>query len=66
MFGFGNTFTVEFIGGSRDGDVIQAKGAPDFLKFNSGNRWIEVYERQNEAPPIIYVQIGYAEEEQWK
>ena len=63
---FEDTVTVEFIGGSRDGEVIQAEGAPDFLEVKPGNGWIEVYERQNEVPPFIYVQIGYAQEEQWR
>jgi len=26
----------------------------------------EIYERQNEQPPFVYVQIGYAENEKWK
>jgi len=63
---FGDTFTVEFAGSSRDGEVIQARQAPDCLKVKAGNRWFEIYERQNEEPPLFYVQVGYAEEEQWK
>lgn len=61
----GDTVTVEFVGGSRDGDVILVRSASDFLKVKTGNNWSEIYERQNEEPPFVYFQIGYAEEEQW-
>jgi hypothetical protein len=27
---------------------------------------LEIYERQNEEPPFVYVQIGYAEDKTWK
>jgi hypothetical protein len=63
---FGDSFTVEFFGGSRDGDVVKSKGIPDFLEVKCGKGWIEVYERQNDGSPFIYAQIGYAEEEQWR
>jgi hypothetical protein len=60
-----STFPIEFIGGSRDGEVMLARNAPQFLEVKAGNGWSEVYERQNEEPPFVYVQIGYAEKEQW-
>ena len=63
---FGNTVNLELIGGSRDGELVEAKEAPDFLKVKVGKEWSEIYERQNDAPPFVYVQIGYVAEEQWK
>lgn len=62
---FLESFPIQFIGGSRDGEVIYARDAPDFSEVRPGNGWIEVYERQNEEPPFVYVQIGYVREEQW-
>jgi hypothetical protein len=62
---FESNLTMEFVGGSRDGEMIEATGAPDYFEVEFGDRWIEVYERQNDEPPFVYVQIGYAEEEQW-
>ncbi|MDR3406249.1 MAG: hypothetical protein P4L99_27445 [Chthoniobacter sp.] len=62
---FGDTVTAELVGGSRDGGVFMVKDAPEFLKWKLENGWAEIYERQNEEPPFVYVQIGYAEEEQW-
>jgi hypothetical protein len=58
-------FTIEFIGGSRDGESILASSAPEHLEVKAGNGWSEVYERQNDEPPFVYLQIGYAEKEQW-
>jgi len=59
------TFPIEFIGGSRDGEIILASNAPEHLEVKAGSGWSEVYERQNEQPPFVYVQIGYASKEQW-
>lgn len=60
-----STFPIEFIGGSRDGEVIDATSAPDYLEVESGE-FTEIYERQNSEPPFVYVQIGYAGNETWK
>lgn len=60
------TFPIEFIGGSKDGEVIEATTAPDFCEVIVGERVREIYERQNSEPPFIYVQIGYAGNETWK
>jgi hypothetical protein len=59
-------FPIEFIGGSRDGDVINVTSAPEYYEVVAGDRTKEIYERQNEEPPFIYVQIGYAKNETWK
>ncbi|HEY3900522.1 MAG TPA: hypothetical protein VGM54_18085 [Chthoniobacter sp.] len=59
-------FPIEFIGGSKDGDVIDATSAPDYYEVIAGESTKEIYERQNDAPPFIYVQIGYAKNETWK
>jgi ethanolamine utilization protein EutA (predicted chaperonin) len=61
-----STFPIEFIGGSRDGEVAQATSAPDFHEVIVSGGMKEIYERQNNAPPFIYVQIGYARNETWK
>lgn len=60
------SFPIEFIGGSRDGEVIDATAAPDHYKVPVGGGLNEIYERQTDEPPFIYVQIGYAENETWK
>ena len=54
------TFPIEFIGGSKDGEVIEATAAPDYYEVIAGENMKEIYERQNSGPPFIYVQIGYA------
>lgn len=59
-------FTVEFIGGSRDGEVMEATAAPPFCEVAVGAERMEIYERQNNEPPFIYVQVGYAGNETWK
>ena len=61
-----STFEIEFIGGSRDGDVIEATAAPDYLGVTVVESVQEIYERQNSEPPFVYVQIGYAGSETWK
>ena len=58
-------FPIEFIGGSRDGEVIEATAAPDYFEVIAGDVK-EIYERQNSRPPFVYVQIGYAGNETWK
>ena len=59
------TFPIEFIGGSRDGEVIEATAAPDNLEVAVDGGLMEIYERQSSEPPFVYVQIGYAENETW-
>lgn len=61
-----STFPIEFIGGSRDGEVINATAAPGHLEVVVAGGLKEIYERQNDEPPFVYVQIGYAENETWK
>ena len=60
------TFPIEFIGGSKDGEVIEATAAPDYYEVIADKDVKEIYERQNSEPPFIYVQIGYAGNETWK
>ena len=60
------SFPIEFIGGSRDGEVIAATSAPDHYVVSAGDDVREIYERQNDQPPFVYVQIGYAENETMK
>ena len=60
------TFPIEFIGGSADGAVIEVTVAPDHFEVNVGGGIKEIYERQNDEPPFVYVQIGYAGNETWK
>ncbi len=59
-------FPIEFIGGSRDGEVIEATAAPDYFEMPVDGGFKEIYERQNAEPPFVYVQIGYAKSETWK
>jgi len=60
------TFSIEFIGGSRNGEFIKATLAPLFYEVTVGGDVMEIYERQNDESPFIYVQIGYAGNETWK
>ena len=60
------TFPIEFIGGSRDGEIIEATAAPDHFEVLVDGGFKEIYERQNSEPPFVYVQLGYAENETWK
>jgi hypothetical protein len=62
----GNRFPIEFIGGSRDGEIVEATAAPDHFEVALDNGMKEIYERQNDEPPIVYVQIGYAGNETCK
>ena len=59
-------FPIEFIGGSRNGEIIEATDAPDHYEVLVGGGLKEIYERQNSEPPFVYVQIGYAKNETWK
>ena len=61
-----STFPIEFIGGSRDEEILEATAASDHDEVSVGGGLKEIYERQNNEPPIVYVQIGYAENETWK
>jgi len=61
-----STFPIEFIGGSRDGEIIEATAAPDHYEVLLDGGFKEIYERQNNQPPFVYVQIGYAQNETWK
>ena len=61
-----HTFPLEFIGGSRDGAIIEATAAPDHYEVIIGDGVKEIYARQNNVPPFVYVQIGYAGNETWK
>jgi hypothetical protein len=61
-----STFSIEFVGGSRDGEIIDATSAPGHVKVIVAGGLKEIYERQNDEPPFVYVQIGYAENETWK
>src|SRR6266446_406568 len=60
------TFSVEFVGGSIHGEVIEVPIAPQSYEVTVGKGVREIYERQNDRPPFIYVQIGHAENEPWK
>jgi len=59
-------FPIEFIGGSQDGDFIEATTAPEHCEVAVCDDVMEIYERQNDDPPFVYVQIGYAGDETWK
>jgi len=59
-------FPIEFIHGSRDGEVIDATSAPEHIEVPVNAGMNEVYERQSDEPPFVYIQIGYAENETWK
>lgn len=57
------SFPVEFVGGSRDGATIEAENAPEVVLVKAAGNMNEVYVKQNQAPPFVYVQVGYAENE---
>ncbi|HSI12151.1 MAG TPA: hypothetical protein VK961_08910 [Chthoniobacter sp.] len=59
-------FPIEFVGGSRDGEIIEATAAPAYFEVVAGESMKEIYERQSDQPPFVYVQIGYAPKETWK
>ena len=60
------TFSIEFIGGSQDGEAVASNSAPDHIEVPVNGRLKEIYERQTDEPPFVYVQIGYAGNETWK
>jgi hypothetical protein len=60
------TFPIEFIGGSRDGEIIEVTTAPDHYEVLVDGGFKEIYERQTNQPPFLYVQIGYTRNETWK
>jgi hypothetical protein len=62
---FDPAFPVEFIGGSLDGAEITAKHAPETFKVHLESGFDELYERQNDEPTFVYLQIGYAKKESW-
>jgi hypothetical protein len=63
---FSERLPMEFIGGSKDGEESNAKAAPDYLEVPYNRALDEIYERQNDDPPFVYLQIGYALRESWK
>ena len=60
-----STFPIEFIGGSRDGEICETNVAPDYCEVSVRDGVKEIYQRENSEPPFIYVQIGYAGNETW-
>jgi len=61
-----STFLVEFIGGSQDGLTVETVTAPDHVEVKVNDQVKELYQRENNQPPFVYVQMGYAENETWK
>jgi hypothetical protein len=59
-------FFMRFIGGSRDGAIIEATAAPEHYEVPFRDEMVEIYERQNEEAPFVYLQIGFAGNESWK
>jgi hypothetical protein len=59
-------FPIRFIGGSRDGAIIEATAAPEHHEVPFRGDMVEIYERQNEEAPFVYVHIGFAGNENWK
>jgi hypothetical protein len=57
---------IEFIGGSQDGEIVDAMVVPDFFEVTVVDGVRGIYARESNEPPFIYVQIGYAENETWK
>lgn len=60
------TFPIEFIGGSADGARIEGDKAPEVFLVKAANGVTEIYEKQNDEPPFVYLQVGYAGNETWK
>ncbi len=60
-----SAFPIEFIGGSRDGEICEATAAPDYVEVAVREGVAEIYHRENSEPPFVYVQIGYAGNETW-
>jgi len=63
---FSERVPMEFIGGSKDGEETNAKAAPEYVEVPYDSKLIEIYERQNDDPPFVYLQIGHARRESWK
>ena len=61
-----STFLIEFIGVSQDGLDNRIQSYPDHAEIKVSDGVKEIYERQNNDPPFVYVQIGYAGNETWK
>ena len=53
-------FTIEFIGGSQDGEIVVGASGPEFFDVIVSDRIKEIYKRTNDEPPFVYTQIGYA------
>ena len=53
-----------FLGGAQD--HFKSRTWPDHIEVRLRGGLKEIYERQNDEPPFVYVQIGYAENEIWK
>jgi len=62
----GDTIPMEFIGGSKDGEERNARGAPNYYEIRFNREFTELYERQNDEPPFVYLQVGYARRESWR
>jgi hypothetical protein len=61
-----STFPIEFIGGSRDGEIIEATIAPEHYEVPVTGGFKEIYERQTTEPPFVYIQTGYVQNQTWK
>ena len=61
-----NLFTIEFFGGSQNGEIVVGATPPEFFEVDVNDGIKEIYERQNDEPPFIYVQVGYVGNETWK
>jgi hypothetical protein len=53
-----STFPIEFIGGSRDGEIIDATAAPGHVEVPVDGRLKEIYERQSDEPPFVMSRSG--------
>ncbi len=60
-----STFPIEFFGGSQDGALIEGTLAPDIYEVTVADGVKEIYVRQTNEPPFIYIQVGYAGNETW-
>ena len=65
-FTMSDVFPITFFGGSQDGAVMDGCEAPDVFVFRSDQGLKEIYFRENEEPPFVYVQRGYGEDESGK
>ena len=60
------TFPIAFYGGSQDGTVTEGNKAPDVYLVNGAGDVKEIYTRQTDQTPFIYLQVWYAENESAK